>query len=80
MVDPEMKRSIILEPGGDGCFGGNIIRSRIRWDGNKLMREFGKTKSTKKSSQKTKKPSKKSKQVSKKSKKSKKTTKKHKIK
>ena len=68
MVDPEIKRSIILKPGGGGCFGGTIIRSLIRWDGNK-MRKFGKKRSTKKSSQKTKKPSKKSKQVSKTSKK-----------
>ena len=74
MVDPEIKRSIILKPGGGGYFGGTIIRSLIRWDGIKLMRKFGKKRSTKKSSQKTKKPSKKSKQVSKKSKKSKKTT------
>ena len=44
--------------------------------GNKLMRKFGKTRSTRKSFQKTKKPSKKSKQVSKKFKKSRKTTKK----
>ena len=76
MVDPEIKRSIILKPGGGGFFGGTIIRSLIRWDGNKLMRKFGKKRSIKKSFQKTKKPSKKSKQVSKKSKKSKKTTKK----
>ena len=76
MVDPEIKRSIILKPGGGGFFGGTIIRSLIRWDGNKLMRKFGKKRSTKKSSQKTKKPSKESKQVSKKSKRSKKTTKK----
>ena len=78
MVDPEIKRSIILKPGGSGFFGGTIIRSLITCDGNKLMRKFGKKKkrSLKKSSQKTKKPFKKSKQVSKKSKKSKKTTKK----
>ena len=79
VVDPEIKRSIILKPGGGGFFGGTIIRSLIRWDGNKLMRKFGKKRSTKKSSQKTKKPSKKSKQVSKKSKQSKKTNKKRKI-
>ena len=76
MVDPGIKRSIILKPGGGGYFSGTIIRSLIRLDGNKLMRKFGKKRSTKKSSQKTKKPSKKSKQVSKKSKKSKKTSKK----
>ena len=42
MIDPEIKRSNILKPGGDGIFGGTIIRSLIRWDGNKLMRKFGK--------------------------------------
>ena len=51
IVDPEVKRSIILKPGGGGFFGGVIIRSLIRWDGNKLMRKFNK---------KTKKPKKKS--------------------
>ena len=40
IVDPEVKRSIILKPGGGGFFGGVIIRSLIRWDGNKLMRKF----------------------------------------
>ena len=38
IVDPEVKRSIILKPGGGGFFGGVIIRSLIRWDGNKLLR------------------------------------------
>ena len=42
IVDPEVKRSIILKPGGGGFFGGVIIRSLIRWDGNKLMRKFNK--------------------------------------
>ena len=42
IVDPEVKRSIILKPGGGGLFGGVIIRSLIRWDGNKLMRKFNK--------------------------------------
>ena len=42
MVDPEIKRSIISKPGSVGFFGGTIIRSLIRWDGNKLMRKFGK--------------------------------------
>ena len=42
IVDPEVKRSIILKPGGGGFFGGVIIRSLIRWDGNKLMRIFNK--------------------------------------
>ena len=38
IVVPETKRSIILKPGGGGFLGGVIIRSLIRWDGNKLMR------------------------------------------
>ena len=42
IVDPEVKRSIILKPGCGGFFGGVIIRSLIRWDGNKLMRKFNK--------------------------------------
>ena len=42
IVDPEVKRSIILKPGGGGFFGGVIIGSLIRWDGNKLMRKFNK--------------------------------------
>ena len=53
IVDPEVKRSIILKPGG-GFFGGVIIRSLIQWDGNKLMRKFNKkTKPKKKSVKKT---------------------------
>ena len=40
IVDPEVKRSIILKPGGGGFFGGVIIRSLIRWDENKLMKNF----------------------------------------
>ena len=39
IVHPETKRSIILKPGGGGFLGGVIIRSLIRWDGNKLMRQ-----------------------------------------
>ena len=54
MVDPEVKRSIILKPGGGGFFGGVIIRSLIRWDGNKLLRRKKKT-TPKKKSKKTKK-------------------------
>ena len=49
MVDPEVKRSIILKPGGGGFFEGVIIRSLIRWDGNKLLRRKKKTTSKKKS-------------------------------
>ena len=54
MVDPEVKRSIILKQGGGGFFGGVIIRSLIRWDGNKLLRRKKKT-TPKKKSKKTKK-------------------------
>ena len=42
IVHPEVKRSIILKPGGGGFFGGVIIRSLIQWDGNKLMRKSNK--------------------------------------
>ena len=60
MTDPEVKRSIILKPGGGGFLGGVIIRSLIRWDGTKLLRR--KRSSPKKSKSKTKKgPAKKSK-------------------
>lgn len=47
MVDPETKRAIILKPGGGGFLGGVIIRSLIRWDGNKLLRRFNKAKQPK---------------------------------
>ena len=51
IVDPEVKRSIILKPGGGGFFDGVIILSLIQWDGNKLMRKFNKkTKQPKKKS------------------------------
>ena len=50
IVDPEVKRSIILKPGGGGFFCGVIIRSLIRWDGNKLMRKFNKKTKPKKKS------------------------------
>ena len=40
IVDPEVKRSIILKPGGGGFFGGVIIRSLIRLDGNKLIKNL----------------------------------------
>ena len=42
IADPEVKRRNILKPGGGGFFGGVIIRSLIRWDGNKLVRKFNK--------------------------------------
>ena len=53
IVDPEVKRSIILKPGGGGFFGGVIIRSLIRWDGNKLIRKFNKKAKPKKPKQKS---------------------------
>ena len=53
IVDPEVKRSIILKPGGGGFFGVVIIRSLIRWDGNKLMRKFNKKTKPKKPKQKS---------------------------
>ena len=37
--NPNVKNSIILKPGGYGVWGGVIIRSLIRLDGNKLMRK-----------------------------------------
>ena len=58
MTDPEVKRSIILKPGGGGFFGGVIIRSLIRWDGTKLLRR---KRSTPKKSKSKKRPAKKSK-------------------
>ena len=53
IVDPEVKRSIILKPGGGGFFGGVIIRSLIQWDGNKLIRKFNKKTQPKKPKQKS---------------------------
>ena len=32
-IDKEIKRKIILKPGGGGFLGGVIIRSLLRWDG-----------------------------------------------
>ena len=40
-IDEEMKRKIILKPGGGGFLGGVIIRSLLRWDGSKTARKFG---------------------------------------
>ena len=65
LVNADTKRDIILKPGGGGFFGGVIIRSLIRWDGNKILRRFSqkkgnkKKKSGKKKSQKKKKSPKK---------------------
>ena len=38
-IDEEMKRKIILKPGGGGFLGGVIIRSLLRWDGSKTARK-----------------------------------------
>ena len=40
-IDEEIKRKIILKPGGRGLLGGVIIRSLLRWDGSKTARKFG---------------------------------------
>ena len=40
-IDEEIKRKIILKPGGAGFLGGVIIRSLLRWDGSKTARKFG---------------------------------------
>ena len=53
IADPEVKHSIILKPGGGGFFGGVIIRSLSRWDGNKLMRKVNKKNKPKKPRQKS---------------------------
>ena len=42
IVDPEVKGSVILKPEDGELFGGVIIRSLIRLDGNKLMRKLNK--------------------------------------
>ena len=40
-IDEEIKRKIILKPGGGGFLGGVIIRSLLRWDGSKTASKFG---------------------------------------
>ena len=40
-IDEEIKRKIILKPGGGGFLGGVIIKSLLRWDGSKTARKFG---------------------------------------
>ena len=40
-IDEQIKRKIILKPGGGGFLGGVIIRSLLRWDGEKTARKFG---------------------------------------
>ena len=44
----EMKRKIILKPGGGGFLGGVIIRSLLRWAGSKTARKFGDDRQTRK--------------------------------
>ena len=44
LVNADTKREIILKPGGGGFFGGVMIRSLIRWDGNKILRRFSQKK------------------------------------
>ena len=39
-VDMATKRQLILKPGGGGFLGGAIIRSLLRWDGTKSVRNF----------------------------------------
>ena len=51
-IDEEVKRKIILKPGGGGFLGGVIIRSLLRWDGEKTARKFGVDKQRKKPSKK----------------------------
>ena len=64
-IDEEIKRKIILNPGGGGFLGGVIIRSLLRWDGSKTARKFGdrqprapRKRATRKSSSKKKTPKK----------------------
>ena len=40
-INEEIKRKIILKPGGGGFLGGVIKRSLLRWDGSKTARKFG---------------------------------------
>ena len=40
-VDDNTKRQLILKPGGSGFLGGVMIRSLLRWDGQKTARKFG---------------------------------------
>ena len=40
-IDEEIKRKIILKPGGGGFLGGVIIRSLLRWDGSKTAKNLG---------------------------------------
>lgn len=41
-VDVDTKRKLILKPGGSGFLGGVMIRSLLRWDGEKTLRKFNK--------------------------------------
>lgn len=70
LVNADTKREIILKPGGGGFFGGVIIRSLIRWDGNKILRRFSQKKANKKPKKKSGKKKSHKKQKSQKKKKS----------
>ena len=65
-IDEEMKRKIILKPGGGGFLGGVIIRSLLRWDGSKTARKFGDRHPRKRAPRKKKSPKSTSKSTSKK--------------
>ena len=65
-TDEEMKRKIILKPGGGGFLGGVIIRSLLRWDGSKTARKFGDRHPRKRAPQKKRSPKSTSKSTSKK--------------
>ena len=41
LISEDDKRRIILKPGGGGFLGGVIIRSLLRWNGDKTSRTFG---------------------------------------
>ena len=73
-IDEEMKRKIILKPGGGGFLGGVIIRGLLRWDGSKTARKFGDDRHSRKRAPRKKKSSKSSKKKSSKKKSSKKRT------
>ena len=73
-IDEEIKRKIILKPGGGGFLGGVIIRSLLRCDGSKTARKFGDDRHSRKRVPRKKKSSKSSKKKSSKKKSSKKRT------
>ena len=71
-IDEEIKRKIILKPGGGGFLGCVIIRSLLRWDGSKTARKFGDDRHSRKRAPRKEKSSKSSKKKSSKKKSSKK--------